>query len=148
MPIASPWTPEEDAVLTELWCSGMTAREIVDNFPERTKNAIIGRVHRLRLERNLPDREGAISVHHHPKRQHPFRPKAPLVMPEADLPPAREGGITIMELRSGLCRDVLDLRGAPDGLALYCGKRTIGGKSFCPHHEGLYYTPYTARRRS
>jgi len=146
------WTPEEDALLKELWCSGMTATKIVESFPERTKNAIIGRVHRLRIERTIPNTgtgHSRIAVVR-PQRQTPFKPKAPVVMLEAQpqlFPPAPEGGVSLMELRRNMCRDVIDPHGSTDGLALYCGKRTIDGKSFCSYHAAIYYVPYTARRR-
>jgi hypothetical protein len=71
-----------------------------------------------------------------------------MLEPQLSFLPSPQDGIAILELRRGLCRDVLDLHGAPDGLALYCGKRTIEGKSFCSYHTAIYYTPYSARRRA
>jgi hypothetical protein len=155
MTVGNPWTPEEDDVLAALWCSGVAATKIVDNFPGRTKNAIIGRVHRLKLERSLPDRTGvAIRPSARPKRQHPFQPKAPVVMPEPLPVPIPEPtvedpetGVTLMELKSYHCRAILDLHGAPDGLAIYCGKRVWQGRSFCPDHMSDYYVPLQPRLR-
>ncbi len=149
------WTKEDDEILARLWCSGIPASKIVDTFPGRTKNAIIGRVHRLRLDRIVSDTGGPrIRARPKSKRSHPFIPKAPIVVPEpkpAPLPTkvsdTPEGGIAFMALRSHHCRSIIDSHGAPDGLALYCGGQVAEGRSFCPYHASIYYRPAPQRLR-
>lgn len=48
MPATSPWTDERDAQLRALWDDGKTTLEIGRRM-NTTKNAVIGRAHRLRL---------------------------------------------------------------------------------------------------
>jgi|GEM_PF-1179869 len=44
----TPWTPEEDATLTELWGTGLSTR-LIGEAMRRGKNSVIGRSHRLKL---------------------------------------------------------------------------------------------------
>lgn len=54
----SGWTPEEDAMLTELWGRKLSSGRIGDILG-RTKNAVIGRAHRIKLpSRPSPIRQG------------------------------------------------------------------------------------------
>lgn len=52
--IVNPWTAERTKLLTEWWQEGLSSALIADNFKkhgyEVTRNAIIGKVHRLGLE--------------------------------------------------------------------------------------------------
>jgi GcrA cell cycle regulator len=41
------WNKDEDQQLVELWKGGSSASLIAERFPGRTRNAIIGRIHRL-----------------------------------------------------------------------------------------------------
>lgn len=43
------WTEERVALLTRLWNEGHTASQIADQFGDITRNAVIGKVHRLGL---------------------------------------------------------------------------------------------------
>ena len=55
------WTDEEKALLETEWLAGKSAKRIADMLPNRTKNGVIGQVHRM----NLPGRPSPI------KRQRP-----------------------------------------------------------------------------
>ncbi len=59
-------------------------------------------------------------------------------------PPQREG-LTIMELREGMCRWPL---GDPTTPAFrYCGARGGAGLPYCSHHAQIAYQPTTERKR-
>jgi GcrA cell cycle regulator len=45
------WKPEEDQQLVDYWKSGQSASLIAERFPGRTRNAVIGRVHRLGMSK-------------------------------------------------------------------------------------------------
>lgn len=48
--MASPfWSPEEDIKLRKLWGDGLSAALCSEELPGRSRNAIVGRVYRLRL---------------------------------------------------------------------------------------------------
>ena len=44
------WTPERESKLRELWKKGYTASQIATEIGETTRNAVIGKAHRLKLE--------------------------------------------------------------------------------------------------
>ena len=44
------WTPEKEKKLKELWAKGYTASQIASLLGETTRNAVIGKAHRLKLE--------------------------------------------------------------------------------------------------
>ena len=44
------WTPEKEQKLKELWKKGHTASQIASMLGDTTRNAVIGKAHRLNLE--------------------------------------------------------------------------------------------------
>ena len=44
------WTPEKESKLKELWKKGHTASQIANILGDTTRNAVIGKAHRLNLE--------------------------------------------------------------------------------------------------
>ena len=44
------WNEENTKKLQELWKKGLTASQIAAQIPGKSRNAIIGRAHRLKLE--------------------------------------------------------------------------------------------------
>ena len=63
--------------------------------------------------------------------------------PEVILPPAPvdddKPGITIMDLNSNTCRQVIGV--GDDKLARYCGDKTKSGSWCCPGHHAINYQP-------
>lgn len=46
---ADTWTPENTALLKQLWADGWTGSRIADRIPGTTRSSVIGKVHRLQL---------------------------------------------------------------------------------------------------
>ena len=44
------WTPERESKLRELWKKGHTASQIANMLGNTTRNAVIGKAHRLNLQ--------------------------------------------------------------------------------------------------
>ena len=44
------WTPEKEEKLKELWKKGHTASQIAAQLGDTTRNAVIGKAHRLKLQ--------------------------------------------------------------------------------------------------
>ena len=44
------WTTEKEGKLKELWKKGLTASQIASTLGDTTRNAVIGKAHRLNLE--------------------------------------------------------------------------------------------------
>ena len=51
------WTPEREDKLRELWKKGHSGREIASILTGTTRNAVIGKAHRLKLERRGESRK-------------------------------------------------------------------------------------------
>ena len=47
------WTPERESELRKLWKKGHTASQIATLIGETTRNAVIGKAHRLKLESRM-----------------------------------------------------------------------------------------------
>ena len=56
------WTPEREKKLKELWKIGHTASQIASIIGNTTRNAIIGKAHRLNLEARAISRKSAPKV--------------------------------------------------------------------------------------
>ena len=50
------WTEEKVDKLRELWSKGHTASQIAEMLGDTTRNAVIGKAHRLNLEERAPSK--------------------------------------------------------------------------------------------
>ena len=141
MPIVEPWTQAENETLRELWAQKLSAAEIMQHLPGRTRNSILGRIHRLGLSSPKPNKfhPGAPKpkVKISPTRTYPTRP--PIPMPALRDAPAVPRFIGIMDLADATCRYPM---GEPtDDTFAYCGNHTQAGSSYCAAHHSLCYRP-------
>lgn len=165
------WTDERVALLRRLWEDGQSASKIAAQLGGVTRNAVIGKVHRLGLAgRAKPGEEaqGAVRtarpavaeietaiavveaeapepvaiVSHRPA------PDFPLPQPAASAAPvalAVSQRVTIMDLRESMCRWPLGDPTTPD--FRFCGARSITGLPYCTHHAEIAYQPAAERKR-
>lgn len=144
------WSPERLEFVKDKWMKGWTATQIAKELGEGiSRNAVIGKVHRLGLKRDS-DLAERIKRHHAKKNGEAgarSRTRKKAVLPAAVIMPPDETneGITIMELKNLSCRAIIGL--GSDKMARYCGYETEQGKSFCPWHYSLYYQPPEKRWR-
>jgi GcrA cell cycle regulator len=137
------WPEERIAQMKNLWERGWSAGEVAAELGNGvTRNAVIGRVHRMGLVRNKKSEPP-------PKKPPPApTPRAPRVAePRPDLgieidtiadtkPDTSPFACSIADLRENQCRWVL---GKPTN-AVYCGAPTARG-SWCPaHYRRVYWT--------
>lgn len=113
-PAQYQWSRESVAALIDLWNEGISATEIARKLGA-SKNAILGKVHRLGL----------------PKRKSPIKIK-PVLAPEPG------PGIPLIEVNDKKCR--WPLGGREERATRFCGDQVSFGKPFCPKHCGLAYT--------
>lgn len=107
--MTAEWTPERTAALIALWSEELSTSEIGRRLGI-TKNAVIGKVHRLGL----------------PKRR-------PSVLSEPE--PAQV--IKLDALRSGMCSWPL---GDPEKEGFhFCGEQTVNSKPYCTKHCAVAY---------
>jgi GcrA cell cycle regulator len=104
------WTPERIEILTQLWNEGIATSEIGRRL-DVTKNAVVGKVHRLGL----------------PKRQSPIqrKPAKKKKAPEPEI-------ITMDKLRPGMCAWPIGDPGMPG--FHFCGDKAVEGKPYCEKH--------------
>ena len=55
------WTNEKVEKLKELWSKGHTASQIAETLGDTTRNAVIGKAHRLNLEARAPSKQTSSS---------------------------------------------------------------------------------------
>ncbi len=53
------WTNEKVEKLKELWSKGYTASQIAETLGDTTRNAVIGKAHRLNLEARAPSKQSS-----------------------------------------------------------------------------------------
>ena len=111
------WTSERVVVLTRLWSEGLSARQIAGKLGGVTRNAVIGKAHRLNLRR------GALVPE-------PLPEPEPAKMEEA---PAVLGP----DVKGWMCRWQIDEPGR-HGLFI-CGKTAQPGRPYCAEHLTLAY---------
>jgi len=145
------WTDERVSILTKLWLSGLSATECAKQLGGVSRNAVIGKVHRLglvgRVEASPPARVKAPKPERRltrPSRQVLVRPK-PRAQPQPPAPRApapilveEPGSATIISLGAHMCKWPI---GDPssDGFTL-CG-RGRSGSSYCEEHARVAYQP-------
>jgi len=124
-----------------------------------TRNAVIGKVMRLGIGSSRPVRPDPLAKVRAPAVRKP-RPaplpkvKAPslpaaesLPVPNADHAAPEFRTLPMMDLTAGDCRFPLwDHRDNPPfEQQLYCGNATPEGKSWCPYHQAIVFTPSVRR---
>ncbi|MCX8256311.1 GcrA cell cycle regulator [Beijerinckiaceae bacterium RH AL1] len=167
-----PWSEERVELLRKLWEDGLSASRIAAELAGGvTRNAVIGKVHRLGLSGRVKAQSTASTARARPKTQGlvrpqgtPQRPTMPqmrgntaLAMQARPMPmPARDVGgdnvvplaenVTIMELRESMCRWPV---GDPASAEFrYCGgKAPIGEGPYCAYHSRMAYQPMQDRRQ-
>jgi len=80
------WTDERIEKLTKMWEGGATASQIADELGGVSRNAVIGKAHRL----GLKARPSPVKPNDKPEKAAPPPPAAKKAKPAAPKPPARE----------------------------------------------------------
>jgi GcrA cell cycle regulator len=140
------WPPERVATLERLWTDGLSASEIAARFPGITRNAVLGKLHRLgRLGRGRPTTSATPRKVKPPRTPRARRPKAPPMAPARPSPlatPTWAGEVATVEaLRSWHCRwPIGDPREANFA---FCGRR-VAARPYCGDHCAVAYQPASA----
>jgi len=172
---AGAWTDERVELLKKLWSDGLSASQIAAELGNVTRNAVIGKVHRLGLSgraksaaqpaapRNAAPRKAPPRSPSHPmanpaahatRGAHALAPAfAPAVEIEAEAAPLPSEDVvipfservTIMELREYMCRWPMGDPTSPD--FRFCGARSQTGLPYCSYHSRIAYQPAADRRR-
>lgn len=161
------WTDDRVELLTKLWGEGLSASQIASALGGGvTRNAVIGKVHRLGLSGRAKPGAAATVRPAKPRAATPVPapldggrtpPRDPetLMRPTAVLDSRWGNGeaveipesqrVSIMELRDSTCRWPLGDPSKPD--FAFCGGRSVAGLPYCSHHCRIAYQPAAERRR-
>ena len=142
------WTDERVETLKKLWLDGLSASQIAKQLGGVTRNAVIGKVHRLGLAgRATPTRTERPRVPSAPRmsamRTH--IPEPPVV--EED-PVTLEDGthVSVLAINDRMCRWPI---GDPSSETFsFCGRRAGESGPYCPQHAQIAYQPQQPRKRS
>jgi len=149
--MTAKWTHERLELLKELWADGDTARAIATQLgPEFTRNAVIGKAHRMRLEpRKIiedhpqqcePDQPAPV-----PTPREPRRPSIRLrLLLRTERPPG--GPLTVLDLTDKTCRWPIGDVGV-EGFH-FCGAGPEDESPYCAPHRRTAYQSTMIMRRS
>lgn len=150
------WTDERVELLKKLWQDGLSASQIAKQLGGVTRNAVIGKVHRLGLSGRAVPSKPARTVFKAPRPARPAAaPSAPrrIAEPAALAPqpaPARyveeaPGMATVLTLGAHMCKWPI---GDPalDSFT-FCGRRA-GDGPYCHEHSQIAYQPAQSRKKT
>ncbi len=161
------WTDERVEALKKLWAEGLSASQIAAELGGITRNAVIGKVHRLGLSGRAKS-SSSVSKPRRPRAAPSLsrssaprtigatalkaesvplpRPEArprPAVVEELYIPPHERA--TILTLTEHRCKWPI---GDPSTEDFYfCGRKSESGIPYCAHHASIAYQPLADRRR-
>ena len=138
------WTDEKVAKLKELWGKGNTASQIAEIIGGISRNAVIGKAHRLNLSAKIKTRSATSNENYEnsidnknikSKRSRRSRFKSLII--EKDFEP--ENPKTLEELDENSCKWPI---GHPDEKNFYfCGRTSLKDFSYCRLHLLYAYQP-------
>ena len=165
----SSWTDDRVEVLKKLWAEGLSASQIAMELGGVTRNAVIGKVHRLKLSgrgktsnvssrprqprsstnTSKPRQSSGGSIGNAALKMNPdARPDAapaprPSQFEELVIPFGERANIT--DLTEHTCRWPI---GDPQSSEFhYCGRKSDEGSPYCSYHCRIAYQPTSERRQ-
>jgi len=149
------WTEDRVATLRKLWAEGLSASQIAKQLGGVTRNAVIGKVHRLGLAgRATPSRPAKRPVR--AARPRVIGPTAPRLRMPSAAPTVVIPALEPLKLEDGKAASVLTLNesmckfpiGDPnDADFAFCGRASFGSHPYCADHARLAYQPSQAKKR-
>jgi GcrA cell cycle regulator len=149
------WTDERVATLKKLWLDGLSASQIAKQLGGVTRNAVIGKVHRLGLSGRAAPSQPSRTTFKAPRPARPIHTPAPRrVEAHAHTPtPPRPivydespGSATVLTLGAHMCKWPI---GDPSADSFtFCGRRNDGDGPYCVQHASVAYQPQQARKKS
>jgi GcrA cell cycle regulator len=135
------WTEERVDLLKQLWGEGKTAAEIAKALGEGvTRNAVIGKAHRLKLSSRVSPIQQAAK-----KPVKSEAPKVKKMQPVIKRSVFKGKGVSMAELGNGMCRWP---NGDPrDAEFNFCGCQAVPGLPYCEEHAQLAYQVSSRSRK-
>ena len=135
-------TEEKVDKLKELWGKGNTASQIAEIIGGISRNAVIGKAHRLNLSakiikksRNISSKNYNFKERNLQRKSKKFRFSSLLL--DKNFEPAKN--LNLEELTENTCKY---MEGHPnESSASFCGRKTVEKFSYCPLHLILVFQP-------
>jgi len=157
------WTDERVEQLKKLWSEGLSASQIAAELGGITRNAVIGKVHRLGLSGRTKAPSTTTPRPRKPRTTHMIRVARPVVRGntalahayaydyEAEPEQAPVENVvpmgqrrTLLQLNEQTCRWPIGDPATQD--FYFCGGHALTGLPYCTHHSRIAYQPPAARR--
>ncbi|NHK29439.1 hypothetical protein FF098_016115 [Parvularcula flava] len=149
------WTDERVDLLKKLWAEGLSASQIASKMGGVTRNAVIGKVHRLGLSgRATPAKPQRGRINEGTRAAAPRSFAAPKKTFEADEnepeflePLVLDGGdmATVSTLNKNMCKWPV---GDPTSEEFhFCGQSAQSGKPYCAYHAHMAFQPSHTTRK-
>ena len=137
------WTDEKVNILKELWGKGQTASQIASIIGGVSRNAVIGKAHRLNLSSKIKTKSNVQLNKPKEKDESSFiqlkgrRGKFRSLILDKNFEPAKN--LSLEELNDETCKY---MEGNPDEKdASFCGRKNVEKFSYCPLHLMIVFQP-------
>ena len=137
------WTDEKVNILRELWGKGQTASQIAEIIGGISRNAVIGKAHRLNLSAKIKTRstiaqnKGYSKSTNQETQKRGRRSKFRSLILNKDFEPAKN--LQLEELTENTCKY---MEGHPDEKkSSFCGRKNVEKFSYCPLHLMIVFQP-------
>ena len=139
----STWDETREAKLKELWEKGHTASQIAEILGGTTRNAVIGKAHRLKLAGRVqprkPEKQKKQVVGGQAKEDRYISRRARFksLLLDKNFEPAKN--LSLEELTEDTCKY---MEGNPNEKdATFCGRKNVEKFSYCPLHLMVVFQP-------
>lgn len=141
------WNDERVELLKKFWAEGLSASQIASKMGGVTRNAVIGKVHRLGLSGRAapakPQRGRSFEKEFDDFAEDAVAPVMKPVIPEPEFiaPLVLDTGdkATVATLKNNMCKWPIGDPARDD--FHFCGQSTGAGKSYCAYHARLAFQP-------
>jgi len=137
------WTEDKVNKLRELWGKGNTASQIAEIIGNVSRNAVIGKAHRLNLSSKIKTRQSIQNDKFLKKNENKQiklkgkRGKLKTLLLDKNFEPAKN--LSLEELTEDTCKY---MEANPDEKnASFCGRKTVEKFSYCPLHLMIVFQP-------
>ena len=147
------WTDERVELLKKLWLEGLSASQIAKQLGGVTRNAVIGKVHRLGLSGRATPSQPSRPTFKTPRPPRPISHTTPRRLEPRPQPlPApvyfveEPGSATVLTLGAHMCKWPIGDPSSND--FTFCGRRASEEGPYCIDHARVAYAPPQGKKKA